>query len=382
MDDVIDILDRLVGFDTVSAKPNAGMVDHLESFCAERGAATTRIAGREKGKAGLVARFGPDAAGGVVLSGHCDVVPADGQDWSRPAFELGRDGDRLYGRGTTDMKGFLACMLAAGDRASRGGAGRPLTLVFSYDEETGCVGIQEMKAELGGLLGKPSLCIVGEPTGMRVATGHKGKASLRATCKGEGGHSALAPRYVNALHLATDFVAGLRGLQDRYAADGARDDAYDIPHTTLHAGRMEGGTALNIVPEAAEVLFEFRYLPADGHDAVLGEVERMAEEVAAPYRKALDGAGIAIERFAGYPGLEAGGDSEAARLALSLAPEAGPIKVDFGTEAGVFAEIGVPTVVCGPGSMAGQGHKPDEYIEIAQLAACRSMLDDVVDSLQ
>lgn len=378
---VVETLERLVGFDTVCETSNLAMIDFIEAFCRQRGAETTRIpdAGRER--CGLVARFGPGDSGGIALSGHTDVVPVEGQEWLHPAFELTCDGDRLFGRGTTDMKGFLACMLDAGDMASRRQLTKPLTLVFSYDEEIGCVGIQRMRPKLGELLGEPRLCIVGEPTEMQLAIGHKGKAALVAHCNGQSGHSALAPHLANALHLASDFIAELRQLQAWFEEHGARDTAYDIPYTTVHAGTIEGGTSLNMVPERARIGFEYRYLPADGKEAVLARVREAAEAAARRHRERWAGAAIELECRNAYPGLEVDSSGDAAQFAREIWPGCGVTKVAFGTEAGVFSEIGVPTVVCGPGSMSAQGHKPDEYIEIAQLRSCKAMLEGVVKRL-
>ena len=381
MELVLNTLEDLVGFDTVSRKPNDPIIDYIESFCRDRGAKMHRIPGSTEGKSGILARFGPDEVGGITLSGHTDVVPTDGQDWTRPAFGLTCEGKRLFGRGTTDMKGFLACMLDAGDSAYRAGLEKPLTLVFSFDEEVGCVGIQEMKRTLPGLLGKPRLCIVGEPTEMQVAVGHKGKVALRAHCFGKGGHSALAPHFVNALHLSADLISGLRELQGWFREHGARDPSYEVPYTTLHVGKLVGGTALNIVPDFAEVLCEYRYLPADGDANVFARIRDTADRIAADYKGLWSGAAIKMERYFAYPGLDIEHSSDAAQLALDLTTEKVVTKVDFGTEAGVFTELGIPAVVCGPGSMAGQGHKPDEYIELDQLVACKSMLDKVVEQL-
>ncbi len=382
IENTVEILDRLVGFDTVSANPNAKIIDFIEAYCSKHGAICTRLPASATGKLGLVARFGPDEPGGILLSGHCDVVPVAGQNWSRPPFELTRDADRLFGRGTTDMKGFLACMLTAGEVAAQRPLSKPLTLVFSYDEEIGCVGIQEMAPLLPDVLGKPRLCIVGEPTDMAVATGHKGKVGLRAVCIGENGHSALAPNFVNALHLAADFVSELRDLQDWYAENGAQDDAYDVPYSTLHVGTLHGGTALNIVPDKATMTFEYRYLPADGEATLFAKIETAAEKVGARYRGRFPKAVVTIERDISYPGLDVPKDGDEVQLARALSPIADFTKVAFGTEAGVFDKLGIPTVVCGPGSMSGQGHKPDEYIELSQLVACRSMLDKAVETLR
>ncbi len=381
MNDILEILDKLVAFKTISALPNVEMVAFIEKHCSDLGAQCTRIPGETKGKIGLVARFGPDAPGGILLSGHCDVVPVTGQDWQRPAFQLTREGDRLFGRGTTDMKGFLACMMAAGKMAAARKLKRPLRLIFSYDEEIGCVGIQEMAPALPSLLGNPRLCIVGEPTEMAIATGHKGKAALRASCTGQNGHSALAPRFVNALHLASDFVTELRAVQDWYACNGARDDIYDVPYTTLHVGVLQGGSALNIVPEKAEVTFEYRYLPADELSGIIAKIEAASDKVVARYRDLFVGAAIKLECYNSYPGLELAQATDAARYAQSLAPDAQFTKVAFGTEAGVLTALGIPTVVCGPGSMIGQGHKPDEYVELSQLTKCQAMLGKAIEAL-
>ena len=372
----LEILDRLIAFDTVSARSNLAMIDHIQSFLADRGFQVHRVAAPDPTKAGLFATLGP-AGRGVLLSGHTDVVPVEGQDWTRDPFRLSRDAGRLYGRGATDMKGYLAAMLSLADRASRTDLREPLKLAFSYDEEVGCVGIQQMIGVLGETIGLPRACLVGEPTGMQVAVGHKGKAALNAVFHGQGGHSALAPNFVNALHLACDFMASLRDLQSELALDGAQDRTYDIPYSTIHVGKLSGGTALNIVPDRAEMTFEYRHLAEDDPQLILARIRHAEDRIEAAHRKAR----IDIDCYNSYPGLDVAGDSEIATFAMHLCANSLITKVDFGTEAGVFAGLGIPTVVCGPGSMAGQGHKPDEYITEAQLAACDSMMDRVLDSL-
>ena len=214
-------------------------------------------------KANLYATIGPADRPGVMLSGHTDVVPVDGQAWTHPPFALTRRDGRLYGRGAADMKGFVACALAAALRAARRRLRAPLHLALSYDEEVGCIGVRRLIDVLAEAPVRPAFCIVGEPTSMAVATGHKGKTALRATCVGREAHSALAPLAVNALHLGCDLVAAIRARQAEIAASGARDGDYDVPYTTLHVGRMSGGTALNIVPNRCEVEFEIRNLAAD-----------------------------------------------------------------------------------------------------------------------
>lgn len=380
MTGTLDILDRLIAFDTVSDRSNLDLIAYVEDFLRQRGFAVTRLPDATGRKAGLFATLGPEGAG-IALSAHSDVVPVEGQPWTRNPFALTREGDRLYGRGTTDMKGFLACMLSAADRAAARPLAAPLSLVISYDEEVGCVGVQEMAEPLAPLLGRPRLCIVGEPTGMDIATGHKGKASMRAVCRGQAGHSALAPNFVNALHLAADFISELRAAQAWLEANGARDDAYAIPYSTIHVGRLAGGTALNIVPDRAELVFEWRALAGDAPETLASLIAEAASSAAARHRALWDGAAVEVETLGGYPGLEVSLAGPAIALARSLAQEAAQIKVAFGTEAGVLSGLGAPSIVCGPGSMEGQGHKPDEYVTLDQLAACDRMMDRVLDEL-
>lgn len=376
----IEHLERLVAFDTVSAKPNLGIVGFIEYYLHDLGFRVTRLPDATGQKAGLYAEIGP-AEGGILLSGHTDVVPVEGQDWTRDPFRLTRERDRLYGRGTTDMKGYLAAMLALAGRAARRDLKESLKLVFSYDEEIGCVGIQQMAPDLAPLVGRPRACIVGEPTAMKIAVGHKGKAAWRAVCRGQSGHSALAPNFVNALHLAGDFLAELRRLQDWLRTDGARDAAYDIPFSTIHVGRMSGGLALNMVPDRAEMAFELRHLAADSSEEIAGMIREAAVRVANRYRAAFPGAEIELEQYNAYPGLDVQEDSEVVVTAKTCAGTSQVTRAAFGTEAGVFAGMGIPTVVCGPGDMAGQGHKPDEFIASGQLASCDRMMERVLDEV-
>ncbi|MBE1285520.1 MAG: acetylornithine deacetylase [Rhodobacteraceae bacterium] len=380
MTQTLDILDRLIGFNTVSANSNLDIVDYIEDFLSARGFVVSRIPDQSGRKAGLYAEKGPSGKG-VLLSAHTDVVPVEGQDWSRDPFKLTREGDKLFGRGTTDMKGYVASVLALADRASTVELKEPLKIAFSYDEEVGCVGIREMIDQLAPMLGSPRACFVGEPTEMQVAVGHKGKAALRATCYGENGHSALAPQFVNALHLAADFTRGLRDLQTDLAMNGAQDEAYAVPYSTVHVGRLSGGMALNIVPDLAELVFEYRYLPADRADYILARIQDCAVQAAAPFKHSFADARIEIEQYNAYPGLDVQMGAPVIGLAQKMAQTNTTTKVAFGTEAGFFDDLGIPTVVCGPGSMEGQGHKPDEYITLSQLSACDDMLDRILAEL-
>lgn len=381
MSGTIDILERLIAFDTVSAKSNLPLIAYVEDFLRTRGFTVHRVEDAGGEKAGLFAAYGPQGAG-VLLSAHSDVVPVAGQDWTREPFRLTDEGDKLFGRGTTDMKGYLAAMLALAERASRCELKEPIKLAISYDEEIGCVGISKMIDRLAPAIGLPRACFVGEPTEMRVAVGHKGKVAMRAVCHGENGHSALAPQYANALHLAADLVVALRGLQRSLAEEGARDDAYAIPYSTVHVGRLEGGRALNIVADRAVVDFELRYLTKDNADLLAERIAKVVERVEQSHRERFPDIRITLETVNTYPGLDLPKDAPVIAFAESISQSAGSTKVPFGTEAGYFDQLGIPTVVCGPGSMAGQGHKPDEYIERAQLAACDKMLDRLLDRLK
>lgn len=222
----------------------------------------------------------------MLLSAHSDVVPVDGQNWTKDPFKLTREGNRVYGRGTTDMKGYIASVLVLANKAAKADLREPLKIVLSYDEEIGCVGIQRMLGRLAPKLGVPRACFVGEPTEMHVATGHKGKAALRAICDGKTGHSALVPRFANALYMAAGFVSELQELQElqaKYVNGGNSDPDYDVPYTTFRVGQIIGGDALNIVPDRAEVTFEYRHLAADQSHVILKKIEAAAERAVSPF---------------------------------------------------------------------------------------------------
>lgn len=368
----LEILDRLIAFETVSDRSNLDLISYVEDFLKSRGFRVHRIIDPKEDKAGLFAEIGPSGDGGLLLSAHSDVVPVAGQDWSVPPFKLTRQADRLFGRGTTDMKGFLAEMLALADAVHTRDLNAPLKLLVSYDEEIGCVGISRMKDRLPSLLGRPTLAIVGEPTEMQVAIGHKGKRAYRADIRGEAGHSALAPNFVNALHVAADFVGKLRKMQKATRDNGVCNAAYDVPYTTFHVGQLSGGTALNLVPDKATLLYEFRHLAEDNPDEIEARLQRAAEDATAEFP---DPARITLQALAGYPGLSVAASDPVVSLVRSWC-DGDTTHVAFGTEAGVLTGLGVPTVVCGPGSMAGQGHKPDEFISVQQLNACSEMLQN------
>ena len=377
-----DILARLIGFDTTSSKPNRALMDWVQDLLGGAGIAAQIIPDASGGKANLYATIGPQDRPGVMLSGHTDVVPVDGQVWTRPPFVLTESEGRYYGRGATDMKGFVASALAAALMAARRPLATPLHLALSYDEEVGCLGVVSLIDMLAHAPHLPAMCIVGEPTGMQVATGHKGKIALRATCTGREGHSALAPMALNALHLGADFLGALRRLQDEVAASGLRDGDYDVPYTTLHVGKMQGGVQVNIVPNSCTLDFEIRNLAGDDPQALIDRLRVEADRITAPLKAAFPEAAITIDRLWDYPGLGTPSSAPVVQFVKSLTGANGTMKVAFGTEGGLFSSrLGIPTVICGPGSMA-QGHKPDEWVSVGQITRCDAMLAALLDRLE
>ncbi|QKQ47701.1 MULTISPECIES: acetylornithine deacetylase [Achromobacter] len=376
------LLARLVAFDTVTLQPNLALIEAVRELLAAHGIASTLVRSEDGTRANLHASVGPADVPGVLLSGHTDVVPAAGQAWTVPPFALTERDGLLYGRGTADMKGFVACAVNAMLRASARPLRRPLQLALSYDEEIGCVGVRRLLEVMETAPVRPALCIVGEPTSMQIATGHKGKMALRAVCQGLEGHSALAPRALNAIHLACDLVGAMRALQDALRARGARDPAYDVPYATVHAGCIHGGRALNIVPNECTVDFEIRHLARDDPDALLAPLRQAADGIREQARRQAPAADIRIETVNAYPGLDTHPASEAVRFVESLLPAGtGRTKVAFGTEGGLFTRhLDVPVVVCGPGSIV-QAHKPDEYVSRAQLAECDAFMERLVAAL-
>ncbi|HMR31158.1 MAG TPA: acetylornithine deacetylase [Geminicoccaceae bacterium] len=378
MSQSLDILRHLVAFDTTSRNSNLGLIGWVRDFLAGHGVASALVHDTTGTKANLLATIGPAAAPGIVLSGHTDVVPVDGQDWTVEPFRpTVRDG-RLYGRGTTDMKGFLACALAAVPAMKAAALRRPFHLAFSFDEEIGCKGVPALLARLGDLLPvQPMGCIVGEPTGMRLVDGHKGKAACRCTVRGRAGHSALTQEAVNAVTFAGRLIAWIDGLARDLAERGPFADGFVPPHSTASLGRIEGGGQINIVPDLCRFELEFRTIPGEDPRALVERVRRHALDVLLPeMRRTAPEAAIELEEFMAYPGLAPAGGALASLL-RDLTGDHTPGKVSYGTEAGLFAASGIPAIICGPGHMS-VAHKPDEHIELSQLAACDRLLERLV----
>lgn len=378
-DRVLELLSTLVAFDTTSRDTNLPLVDWAQAHLAALGFRIDRVSDPTGEKAALFASIGPDGPDGIVLSGHTDVVPVDGQTWTSDPFRLRRNGGKVFGRGACDMKGFDAVCLAGAEQMARATLARPIHLALTYDEEVGCVGGRVLAEHLKAKGMSAQACFVGEPTLMGTVVGHKGKRSVRVRVRGSTCHSSLAPQGVNAVEFGARLVAEVRRIADRLAAEGRRDDLYDVPHSTGHVGVFRGGTALNIVPDEAEIVFEFRTIGADDPDALVAEVERFARtELEPAMGKVRPESGFDIEVFAGFPGLDTAPDAPVVRLAHALSGGSGATKVAFGTEAGLFATIaGIPSVVIGPGSIE-QAHKADEWIAVDELMRCGRFVERVI----
>jgi acetylornithine deacetylase len=376
----VQILDRLIAFPTISQDSNLALIEYVRDFLASRGVESRLYLDAAARKANLYASIGPADRCGVLLSGHTDVVPVEGQQWSSDPFRLQERGTRLFARGAADMKGFLACALRAAERAAAQPLRVPLQLAFSYDEEVGCLGVRSLIDAMADWSHRPRFCIVGEPTMLRPAVGHKGNTRLKATCHGRAAHSARPDRGVNAIYMAHELIDKVRLRQAGIEKTGVRDPVYEVPYTTLHVGVIHGGTVVNIVPARCEVELEIRNLPTDDPAVLVSAIRADAAAIAKSMHGDAD-IRIDLELTNDYPGLDTQSDSEVVELAAALTGNRERIKVGFGSEAGLFsARLGIPSVVCGPGSID-QAHKPDEFVDLDQLLRCDAMLDALLDRL-
>ncbi len=377
----VDMLKALVSFDTTSYRSNLDLIDYVNGYLKGHGVDTRLDFNTDKTKANLYAVIGPADRGGVVLSGHTDVVPVEGQAWTLDPWRMCEKEGRYYGRGTTDMKGFIAVVLAAVPRLLNAPLSESVHICLSYDEEVGCVGVRSLLQYLSRQDNRPRICFVGEPTGMDVVIGHKGKLTTRCRVKGHACHSSLAPQGVNAVEYAAKAITYLSGMARRKEQEGPFDEIYDVPHTTIHTGVIQGGTMVNVVPEECRFLFEFRNLPADSPRDLLEEVQLFAREKLEPGMKAINPeTGFSWEEDSSFPGLDTDPGAAVVDLARRFSGSTECRKVAFGTEAGGFDRIGIPAIVCGPGSIQ-QAHKPDEFIEASQLAACERFVDKLIEHL-
>ena len=377
-----ELLGRLIGFATVSRESNLALIDFIRDYLAGFGVDSELFHNAEGTKANLFATIGPRDRGGVVLSGHTDVVPVDGQAWSVEPFAMSERDGKLYGRGAADMKGFIASVLAAVPAFVAAPLHTPVHLAFSYDEEVGCLGVRSMLEDLQQRPHKPLMCLIGEPTELKPVLGHKGKLAMRCQVHGAACHSAYAPYGVNAIEYAARLIGKLGEIGARLAGPEHHDGRFDPPYSTVQTGVIKGGRALNIVPAECEFDFEVRALPGFDAQGVADELEAWAEAELVPKMRAVQAdTGVRLQPLSAYPGLATAADSEAAKLLALLSGSSDFGTVAFGTEGGLFDQAGIPTVVCGPGSMD-QGHKPDEFVSLAQLQGCDAMLGRLAAHLQ
>ncbi len=376
-----EMIRKLVGFPTVSRESNLALIDFVREYLKPLDADIRLTFDDDKRKANLFATLGPRRDGGIVLSGHTDVVPVQGQAWDTDPFTLLERDGKLYGRGTSDMKSFIAVVLTLLPAFVSRGLKSPLHLAFSYDEEVGCLGVGRMIHDLTAAGIRPQSCIVGEPTLMKPVIAHKGKKSYRATVRGLASHSAYAPSGVNAVEAAAEAVAYLKRMARRHRDSGPYDRGFDVAHTTVHTGVLRGGTALNIVPHECTFDFEFRHLPGDDPEKLFAEFKSYVAQTLEPEMQAVfKDAGFDIQLMSQIPALNNRAETEVVALAQALSGNTEIGKVSYGTEGSQFQAAGIPTVICGPGSIE-QAHKPNEFVTLEQIAQSEAFIRGLMGRL-
>lgn len=384
---VLSRLEKLIAFPTVSRDSNLGLIEWVRDELGRQGVKCRLSYDDERRKANLFATIGAAESGGLVLSGHTDVVPVDGQDWRTDPFQAVMADDRVYGRGSADMKGFIAVVLAAvpkilarkSDRPGERATGQPIHIALSYDEELGCLGAPRLIDDFRAAGIHPARCVVGEPTSMGLVNGHKGGIVHRCRVHGRAAHSALAPQGVNAISYAALLIARLGEIASRLRDTETPDEGYDVPHTTLNVGTISGGIASNIVAESCEFRFDIRHLPHTAPGAIVEELQAAADGLLVEMRAVAPEAAITFERVGGILALATDAGAPIVReVSRLLGTAEAPTKVGFGTEAGLFDAAGIATVICGPGSIA-QAHKPNEFVTLEQLARCERFVEALIE---
>jgi acetylornithine deacetylase len=372
----LEMIEQLIGFATVSTESNLALIDYVRTYLARYGVESRLTHDPDHRKANLFATIGPHSPGGIVLSGHTDVVPVVGQPWETDPFRLHRKGDRLYGRGTCDMKSFIAIALASVPAFAAARLRRPIHLALSYDEELGCLGAPSMLRDVTEHLPLPALAIVGEPTSMRLANRHKGSIALRAILTGRDGHSSAPHRGVNAIACANEFISFLEAMAAEFRTAGPFDESFDPPYTTVNVGMVSGGAAANIIARRCEVVWDFRPLPAVEPETVIRRAKAFLDHLLVQMRTQASEASVDLIPLYQVPPLVPGLHSPAEALVRMLVDGSPAEGVAFGTEAGQFQRAGIPAVVFGPGSIQ-QAHRPDEYIAMDQIQSCTDFMGKV-----
>ena len=376
-----EVLSQLIAFDTTSRHSNLELIDYVREALKPFGIDVELTFDRNRKKANLFATLGGGSGPGIVLSGHTDVVPVDGQDWSLDPFQPEIRGEKMFGRGTCDMKGYLAaCLTKIGDILEADLA-TPVHFAFSYDEEVGCLGVTGLLEELKKKPVQPRACIIGEPTSMGVIRAHKGMLFKRCCIHGRSAHSSLVDQGVNAITVAAKIIANIDNIQKRIQAEGPFDSGFNPPYTTLHSGVIRGGTVNNIIPSYCEFEFEIRNLPEQPTGPLFREVEDFGKSLLPDMHRISGETDIDWQSIAEYPGMDTPEDEKLiAEVTGLLGIPAAPGKVSYGTEGGHFQSAGIPTIICGPGNIE-QAHKPDEFIDLDQLDQCDRFLSTLIESL-
>ncbi|QIG48936.1 acetylornithine deacetylase [Nordella sp. HKS 07] len=372
-----DMLARLVAFDTTSRDGNLPLIDFVESYLADWGVKSLRVDFESGKKTNLYATIGPEDLGGIVLSGHTDVVPVDGQDWTTDPFTMTEKDGLLYGRGTCDMKGFLATALALVPDFKAAKLKVPIHLALSCDEEVGCVGVRPLVAYIKEHLPKPKAVIVGEPTLMKVVNAHKGAHTFATEVTGLEAHSSCTHLGVNSILVAGELLTEIGRIAADMRERGDPSGRFNPPYTTVHVGLIEGGTAKNIIPRRCGFRWETRLLPGADPEEVPTRFNAFARTLEPAMHAVSSDTGIRTDRTNVVPGLRPEQDSPAEHLALHLAEANGAEAVSYCTEAGLFQEIGIPAIICGPGSIE-QAHKPDEFIAISEMEKCETFMKRLI----
>ena len=369
----LELAQTLVRMDTVSERSNLALIHFVRDELLRLGVESRLTYNAERTKANLFATLGEGKPAGLILSGHTDTVPWEGQAWSGdPLGAQVRDG-RLYGRGSADMKSFIAIALAHAGAFLESRAPFAIHFAFSHDEETGCLGVKELIADMRDAGIAPLACIIGEPTGMVPAIAHKGVYRYKCCARGREAHSSLTPASVNAIEMAARVVVKLREMAEGFEREEPRYEGFDVPFSTTSVGQFHGGIADNVVPRDAEFRYEFRDLPTADARAMQAQVVAYAQSLEPAMKAVAPEAGFRFETICEVPSFLGSADDDVTRLAQRLSGEKGTTLVAFGTEAGIFKQAGIPTVVCGPGSIA-QAHQPDEYVSLEQLARCEAFM--------
>jgi acetylornithine deacetylase len=377
--ELLSILTQLLQFKTISRESNLELIHWVQAYLAGFGI-TSRLTYDSTGrKANLFATVGQGREPGIILSGHTDVVPVEGQEWHSDPFAAHVQGERLYARGAADMKGFIAAALASVPHFLAAKMDAPIHLAFSYDEEIGCIGVRSLIRDLQEIGLKPAACIVGEPTNMQIIVAHKGTHRFRCCVRGREAHSSYTTQGVNAIEYAARIIVFIRELAERMARNEERDLAYTVPYTTLQTGLVRGGLATNIVPKECDFQFEARTLPTTRAEDMYQEIRDFAATLLPEMQQVEPMAAIDFEWLASAPGLQMQNNDPLVRMVSGLLGQAPNGAVSYGTEAGLFQQAGIPTVICGPGSIE-QAHRPDEYVELQQLAQCEQFLHKLINA--